>query len=439
MSLNSEAKHDDTENKNSPSNHDSVASIDEMILEGFKTIFDPKNEKTGDNVILPLTSKCGKKSYKMTLYSPEKFSAYRKEQNIEEEQFIKSMQNFKPFKNTGKSGSTFLLTSDNKYLLKTMNTNERERLFDMMKEVGGLLKKGKKEDPSFLCKFFGAFKIKQTYSNLMPHIIPNTKIMCIMNNLFLGIETNYVYDLKGSTYKRETDEEKKKTASTLKDTDFYNDVKNLEVSESAFKKISETLEKDTKFLEKHKITDYSFLLGILDVDDLVKKLENNNKNLAMQTSTHADEKENQSETSTVILKTVAGAENDITLPPGGICARYKDKENNNYKEVIVYAQIIDFLIYFDSLKKIEQMSKKKLQPNASVQRPAKYAARFKNFLVGSGNTEKNGDAKGVNIGHVFKSVELKEGESDWLSEKPKIETSIANTKFGDFCPNSNAE
>merc|ERR1719450_568679 len=95
--------------------------------------------------------------------------------------------------------------------------------------------------------------------------------------------------LKAAHTNEKRTKKRKKTASTLKDTDFYNDVKNLEVSESAFKKISETLEKDTKFLEKHKITDYSFLLGILDVDDLVKKLENNNKNLAMQTSTHADE------------------------------------------------------------------------------------------------------------------------------------------------------
>lgn len=417
MSLNnSEAKHDDTANKNSPSSHDSVASIDEMILEGFKTIFDPKKEKTHDNVILTLTSKCGKKSYQMTLYSPEKFSAYRKKQNIEEEQFIKSMQNFKPFKNTGKSGSTFLLTSDNKYLLKTMNTSERDMLFDMMKEEGGLLKK---DGPSFLCKFFGAFKIKQTTNPLMP----NTKIMCIMNNLFLGIKTNYVYDLKGSTYKRETDEEKKKTATTLKDKDFSDDVKYLEVSKTAFEKISQTLNKDTKFLEKHKITDYSFLLGILDVEDFMKdkKLENNKQNLAMRTCKNADKKENQSETSTVILKTVTGAENDLTLPPGGICARYKDKE------VLVYAQIIDFLIYFDSLKRIEQIGKKRLQPNASVQRPAKYAARFKNFLVGSSDTDKQ----------VFKGVE--EGESDWLSKKEEIESSIANTKFGDFCSKSNAE
>ena len=137
---NSEVKHDDAVSKDHANSHDSVASIDEMILEGFKTIFDPAKEKTHDDVILPLTSKCGKKFYQMTLYSPEKFSAFRKEQNIEEEQFIKSMQDFKPFKNTGKSGSTFLLTSDNKYLLKTMNAGERDKLFEMMKEEGGLLK-----------------------------------------------------------------------------------------------------------------------------------------------------------------------------------------------------------------------------------------------------------------------------------------------------------
>jgi len=413
---NSEVKNDDAASKDHANSHDSVASIDEMILEGFKTIFDPTKEKTHDNVILPLTSKCGKKFYQMTLYSPEKFSAYRKEQNIEEEQFIKSMQDFKPFKNTGKSGSTFLLTSDNKYLLKTMNAGERDKLFEMMKEEGGLLKK---DGPSFLCKFFGAFKIKQTTIPLMPF----TKIMCIMNNLFVGIEMTYVYDLKGSTYKRKTDVEKKKTAPTLKDEDFSDDIEYLEVSKSAFKKIKRALMKDTQFLEYYKITDYSFLLGMLDVEDFMKdkKLEDNKQNLAMRTCRNADEKENQNETSPFILKTVTGAENSLPLPPGGICARYKNKE------VIVYAQIIDFLIYFDGLKRIEQLGKKRLQPNASVQKPTKYAERFKNFLVGSDSKDK----------HVFKGV--KKGESDWLSKKKEIESSIANTKFGDFYSISNAE
>ena len=95
--------------------------------------------------------------------------------------------------------------------------------------------------------------------------------------------------------------------------------------------------------------------------------------------------------------------------------------------MIVYAQIIDFLIYFDGLKRIEQMGKKRLQPNASVQKPPRYAERFRNFLAGSDNTVK----------HVFKGVE--EGESDWLSKKEEIESSIANTKFGDFYSMSNAE
>ena len=170
----------------------------------------------------------------------------------------------------------------------------------------------KKDGPSFLCKFFGAFKIKQTTIPLMPF----TKIMCIMNNLFVGIEMTYVYDLKGSTYKRKTDVEKKKTAPTLKDEDFSDDIEYLEVSKSAFKRIEQVLMKDTQFLEGYKITDYSFLLGMLDVEDFMKdkKLEDNKQNLAMRTCSNADEKENQNETSPIILKTVTGAENSLPLP-----------------------------------------------------------------------------------------------------------------------------
>lgn len=54
-------------------------------------------------------------------------------------------------------------------------------------------------------------------------------------------------------------------AIALKDVDFLNAHQHLEFDESSKKLLVEQLKKDTQFFKKHKILDYSLLVGITNL------------------------------------------------------------------------------------------------------------------------------------------------------------------------------
>ena len=71
-----------------------------------------------------------------------------------------------------------------------------------------------------------------------------------------------IFDLKGSTFKRETMIGKFSKSETLKDIDFLKMKVHVNLSEEDLKKINESIELDVKFLKENKLMDYSILLGI---------------------------------------------------------------------------------------------------------------------------------------------------------------------------------
>ena len=87
-----------------------------------------------------------------------------------------------------------------------------------------------------------------------------------MNNVFdISEDTKIgeIFDLKGSTYKRETDKEKLDKGAAGKDLDFLKTRKCIELNQAPGEQnILEIIENDASFLEKNKIIDYSLLVGI---------------------------------------------------------------------------------------------------------------------------------------------------------------------------------
>ena len=112
------------------------------------------------------------------------------------------IQSFLPKNNTqgikksqGKSGSFFISTDDNKYMIKSLKSDE----IDLIR--GGFLSKyikhiEKTNNESLLCRLYGMYNIMMTQKQEF--------LIIVMRNVIGDFKDNTVvqFDLKGSTYKR---------------------------------------------------------------------------------------------------------------------------------------------------------------------------------------------------------------------------------------------
>jgi len=71
-----------------------------------------------------------------------------------------------------------------------------------------------------------------------------------------------IFDLKGSTFKRETMVGKFSKSETLKDTDFLKLKFHINLPEENLNELLEILDLDVQFLRENQLMDYSILLGV---------------------------------------------------------------------------------------------------------------------------------------------------------------------------------
>ncbi|KAF4693372.1 hypothetical protein FOZ60_011115 [Perkinsus olseni] len=179
----------------------------------------------------------------------------------------------------GKSGSIFWFTSDSKYLLKSISRKESILLQNI---VGDYLKHFIKNSNSILCRFFALFKIK------LQGFKRSTRFV-VMNNIFGGLSCQRKYDLKGTTEDRyvaqnsgvETShgtgrgehaggadggQDTPRSPKVLKDLNFSGQT--VMLPEVLCAAIKSAIVYDTEFLMKHRIMDYSLILGIHETTDV---------------------------------------------------------------------------------------------------------------------------------------------------------------------------
>lgn len=192
------------------------------------------------------------------------------------EMMISSTTIIEQLVSTGKSGSMFYYTKDGKYIIKTITESEYLFLKKILPEYFIYIKDNKN---TLLPKFYGCYKlIKKLHKN-------KERIYFItMDNIFsTPNEIQLRYDLKGSTHGRRVlssnikINKDDKYPFSLKDLDFEDHTKYIYVGDDKKSKILEQVDKDTKFLSKMKIIDYSLLVGIHNSDISDK---NDNHNLA---------------------------------------------------------------------------------------------------------------------------------------------------------------
>jgi len=199
---------------------------------------------------------------------------------------------------SGRSGAFFFITPDQQFFIKTCTRNDWRALLRILPAYVGHLESAREDvnrrsgtrtssmsnsllTPDAIGNEVGAEHNNQPGSQLegfvdtlLPRYLGLYRFQAdadakpvrvvVMTNVFAGaVRIDRRYDLKGSTHGRAASEkERRKSAPIFKDLDWTSSEPAFELAASSRDKLTETLERDTAFLSRHKLIDYSLLLGI---------------------------------------------------------------------------------------------------------------------------------------------------------------------------------
>ncbi|XP_063908483.1 phosphatidylinositol 4-phosphate 5-kinase type-1 alpha isoform X8 [Zophobas morio] len=345
--------------------------------------------------------------FKFKNYAPIAFRYFRDLFGIQPDDFLMSMCDspLRELSNPGASGSIFYLTSDDEFIIKTVQHKEGEFL---QKLLPGYYMNLNQNPRTLLPKFFGLYCYQCNSKNVR---------LVIMNNLLpSSVVMHQKYDLKGSTYKRKASKaESQKRSPTYKDLDFMeHHPEGILMEADTYNALVKTIHRDCRVLESFKIMDYSLLLTIHNLDQAQRekqeKRSRTNLEEVPEEGTLADpsgamihnEREREKEDrigaaalnrsrsinrqrlvahSTAMESIQAESEpidEDEDVPPGGIPAR-----NAKGERLLLFIGIIDILQSYRLKKKLEHTWKSMIHDGdtVSVHRPSFYAQRFQKFMA----------------------------------------------------------
>ena len=150
---------------------------------------------------------------------------------------------------SGRSGSFFYSSHDNKFILKTIPMAESVILRKMLPSY---YEHVLKYPNTLLTRFCGLHALIRNGRKL---------IFVVMQNIFQNkVPVNETYDLKGSTVGRSTPMALRHPGVALKDNDFG--ARKLYMRSHVKKDLIKQIQADSELLARHNLNDYSFLLGI---------------------------------------------------------------------------------------------------------------------------------------------------------------------------------
>ncbi|XP_057249269.1 phosphatidylinositol 4-phosphate 5-kinase 4 [Beta vulgaris subsp. vulgaris] len=194
--------------------------------------------------------------FKWKDYCPLVFRALRKLFKVDAADYMLSIcgnEALRELSSPGKSGSFFYLSSDDRYMIKTMKKSEVKVLLRMLSAYYNHVRSF---ENTLVTKFFGLHCVKLTGT------IQKKVRFIIMGNLFCTEHTIHRrFDLKGSSLGRSTDkpEEELDASTILKDLDL-NFIFRLQ--KAWFQDFCRQVDRDCEFLEQERIMDYSLLVGL---------------------------------------------------------------------------------------------------------------------------------------------------------------------------------
>ncbi|XP_041042393.1 phosphatidylinositol 4-phosphate 5-kinase type-1 beta-like isoform X3 [Carcharodon carcharias] len=311
--------------------------------------------------------------FRFKTYAPLAFRYFRELFHIKPDDYLYSLCNepLIELSNPGASGSLFYVTSDDEFIIKTVQHKEAEFL---QKLLPGYYMNLNQNPRTLLPKFYGLYCMQSGGTNI--------RIVVMNNVLPRSVHMHHKYDLKGSTYKRRASrKEREKDIPTFKDLDFIQDTPDgLFFDAETYNALIKTLQRDCRVLESFKIMDYSLLLGIHNLDLAIKEKEKEAESL--QTATDGKRLGGQKVLYSTALESIQGATKsgesvgtDDTM--GGIPAK-----NSKGERLLLYMAIIDILQSYRFIKKLEHSWKALVYDgdSVSVHRPGFYADRFLKFM-----------------------------------------------------------
>lgn len=276
-------------------------------------------------------------------YAPKVFYWIRNYSGVDEASFINQFSpeqflnnlllgKYTPLRSTisaGASGALFFVSHDRKYIIKTISVEEKNTAKRMLKDYFNYIK----DHPnSLLCRLYGLFSLD------------NIHFIIMANSFHTKYEMDEIYDLKGSKVGRTSD------GPIKKDLDFNKDLSIGELRSDTIIQIH----KDTSFLRKMCIIDYSLLLGI------------------------RTQKPQEFEDPNPVIVEHCGKVPFWAKEYGGL----RVYENGVPTDKIAHLCIIDILTEYGLTKKAERFIKSFVheKKEISVADPDTYRERFKNFV-----------------------------------------------------------
>nr|CAD7570393.1 unnamed protein product [Timema californicum] len=337
--------------------------------------------------------------FKVKEYCPLVFRNLRERFGIDDLDYKESMTRSQPVlvDSPGKSGAKFYQSYDRLFIVKTLTSEEVERMHSFLKHYHPYIVE--RHGKTLLPQYLGMYRL--TVDGVEHYMVA-------MRNVFSNhLRTHRKFDLKGSTVDREaSDKEREKDLPTLKDNDFVKEGMKIYIGDDAKEKLIETLTADVEFLTKLHLMDYSLLLG---VHDCTRAEQENSEQIEQEDEDNGVDDDDDSETgSGVDIRQGAGDRwcmlGSMTTPPDSPHAalmretslQYEtgivpeldiyaipSSENAPWKEIYFLA-IIDVLTHY-GVRKQAAKAAKTVKYGANVDGistcdPEQYGKRFIEFL-----------------------------------------------------------
>ncbi|XP_033983557.1 phosphatidylinositol 4-phosphate 5-kinase type-1 alpha-like isoform X1 [Trematomus bernacchii] len=319
--------------------------------------------------------------FRFKTYAPIAFRYFRELFGIRPDDYLYSLCNdgLIELSNPGASGSLFYVSSDDEFIIKTVQHKEAEFL---QKLLPGYFMNINQNKRTLLPKFYGLYCVQAGGKNIR---------IVVMNNLLPRIIPMHLkYDLKGSTYKRRASpKEREKAVPIHKDLDFIQDLPDgLLLEADNFNAMCKTIQRDCLLLQSFKIMDYSLLMGIHNMDQASRDRERSGGNSGdsggSEGAVTPDQRRPQIQKSLycTAMESIQGEARgkgalDSEDNMGGIPSR-----NSKGERLLIYIGIIDILQSYRFIKKLEHSWKALVHDGdtVSVHRPGFYADRFQQFM-----------------------------------------------------------
>ncbi|KAK2887469.1 hypothetical protein QQF64_013368 [Cirrhinus molitorella] len=304
--------------------------------------------------------------FKFKTYAPIAFRYFREMFGIRPDDYLCSLcsEPLIELSNSGASGSLFYVSSDDEFIIKTVQHKEAEFLQTLLP---GYFMNLNQNMRTLLPKFYGLYCVQADGKNIR---------IVVMNNLLpRAVPMHLKFDLKGSTYKRRASpKERAKDVPTYKDLDFMQDMpEGILLESDHYNALCRTIQRDCRVLQSFKIMDYSLLVGIHNLDraEASTSVPDTQKKAPGQKPLYC-----------TAIESIQGESKGNTSPQpyesmGGIPAF-----NSKGERLLVFIGIIDILQSYRLVKKLEHSWKALLHDGdtVSVHRPSFYADRFQKFM-----------------------------------------------------------